>query len=100
MRCRISHFACACFLPLLLLPLSAAPNDRREARWRATIRDVLLIPNPLPPLAARTHGRFEPAPGVTAERVTYGTQFGMLVPAVLYLPRHAAGCRLARASTR
>lgn len=51
------------------------------------IRDVLLIPNPLPPLAARTHGRFEPAPGVTAERVTYGTQFGMRVPAVLYSPR-------------
>ena len=27
------------------------------------------------------------APGVTAERVTYGTQFGMRVPAILYLPR-------------
>ena len=67
--------------------MPAAAEDRREAQWRATIRDVLLIPNPLPPLAARTHGRFEPAPGVTAERVTYGTQFGMRVPAVLYLPQ-------------
>jgi dienelactone hydrolase len=78
----------AFFLSLLIFcTLGAAPEDGREAQWRATIRDVLLIPNPLPPLAPQTHGRFEPAPGVTAERVTYGTQFGMRVPAVLYLPR-------------
>jgi dienelactone hydrolase len=75
------------FLCLLLLVtgLAAAPQD--EARHRRTIRDALLIPDPLPPLDPRTHSRFEPAPGVTAERVTYGTQFGMRVPAILYLPR-------------
>jgi dienelactone hydrolase len=72
-------------LPFLLVTLAAAPED--EARWRSTIRETLLIPDPLPPLSPRTHGRFEPAPGVTAERVTYGTQFGMRVPAILYLPR-------------
>jgi dienelactone hydrolase len=75
-------------VPLAILGLvAAAPADQDEAQWRATIREVLHVPEPLPPLAARTHGRFEPAPGVTAERVTYGTQFGMRVPAVLYLPR-------------
>jgi dipeptidyl aminopeptidase/acylaminoacyl peptidase len=73
-------------VPVLSLCLLSAADKRQEARWRATIRDVLLIPNPLPSLDPRTHGRFEPAPGVTAERVTYGTQFGMRVPAVLYLP--------------
>lgn len=72
-------------LLLLVTGLAAAPQD--EARGRRTIRDALLIPDPLPPLDPRTHGRFEPASGVTAERVTYGTQFGMRVPAILYLPR-------------
>ena len=38
--------------------------------------------NPLPALDAKTHGRFEAAPGVIAERVTYGTQFGMRIPAI------------------
>ncbi|MGH9469634.1 MAG: alpha/beta hydrolase family protein [Terriglobia bacterium] len=33
------------------------------------------------------HSRFEPAPGVTAERVTYHTEFGMLVPAIAYFPK-------------
>jgi len=88
MRSRITDFPLALCLPFLLLCVpAAAPEDQRESQWRTTIRDTLLIPNPLPTLAARTHGRFEPAPGVTAERVTYGTQFGMRVSAVLYLPR-------------
>ena len=75
-------------LPFLLLcSLTAAP-EAQEAEWRTKIREALLnLPDPLPPLAPRSHGRFEPAPGVTAERVTYGTQFGMRVPAILYLPR-------------
>lgn len=41
----------------------------------------------LPPLDAKTHRRFEPALGVTAEAVTYATQFGTRVPAILYLPK-------------
>jgi dienelactone hydrolase len=84
----MSHSCFTVFLVVLLVCSSAAaPEDQRDAQWRTTIRDALLIPNPLPPLAPRTHSRFEPAPGVTAERVTYGTQFGMRVPAILYLPR-------------
>jgi dienelactone hydrolase len=79
-------------LLLLVTGLAAAPQD--EARWRSTIRDALLIPDPLPPLDPRAHGRFEPAPGVTAERVTYGTQFGMRVPAILYLPRPRPASRI------
>ena len=44
------------------------------------------MPDPLPALNAVTHRRFEPAPGVAAEAVTYATQFGTRVPAILYLP--------------
>jgi dienelactone hydrolase len=68
-------------------PLSAAQQER----WRAQIRAALLIPDPLPALAAATHGRFEPDAGVVAERVTYASQFGLRVPAVLYLPKQRPG---------
>jgi dienelactone hydrolase len=84
---RINYLPFTVVLPFLLLcSLTAAP-EAQEAEWRTKIREALLISDPLPPLAPRSHGRFEPAPGVTAERVTYGTQFGMRVPAILYLPR-------------
>ncbi len=44
------------------------------------------MPEPLPALEASTQRRFTPAPGVRAEGLTYRTQFGLLVPAILYLP--------------
>jgi len=64
---------------------------RQEEEWRARMREVLLVPDPLPPLDPRTHSRFEPAPGVVAERVTYGTQFGMRIPAIVYFPKVRPG---------
>lgn len=63
-----------------------APLRERERKWRKQIQDALFLSHPLPPLAARTHSRFRPAPGVVAERITFGTQYDMRVPAVLYLP--------------
>jgi dienelactone hydrolase len=68
-------------------PLTAA----QQRQWRSQIRSALFVPDPLPALAAETHGRFEPAPGVVAERVTYQTQFGLSVPAILYLPKAPGG---------
>ncbi|HEY3384605.1 MAG TPA: prolyl oligopeptidase family serine peptidase [Vicinamibacterales bacterium] len=53
---------------------------------RAEIRAHFFVPDPLPALDARTHRRFDPAPGVTAEAVSYATEFGTRVPAILYLP--------------
>ncbi len=44
------------------------------------------MPEPLPALEAKTHRKFSPAPGVVAEAVTYATELGMRVPAILYLP--------------
>jgi dienelactone hydrolase len=72
---------------------AAEPADRRESneRLRAQIRSTLLIPEALPELAPEFHGRFEPEPGVVAERVSYGSQFGLRVPAIVYLPRERRG---------
>jgi dienelactone hydrolase len=63
-----------------------AITPEREKQWRELSKTTLFIPDPLPPLAAEVHGRFEPERGVVAERVTYGTQFGMRIPAMLYRP--------------
>jgi len=72
--------------------LNAAPLDpQTEAGWRSQIRAALFVPDPLPALDPVTHGRFHPAPGVVAERITYATQFGMRVPAILYLPQPLRG---------
>jgi dienelactone hydrolase len=71
---------------LLTLPLAFASGDQR-----AQIRSTLFVPDPLPALAPQQHGQFEPMPGVIAERVTYGTQFGMRVPAIVYRPKTHKG---------
>jgi len=63
------------------------PVDSPEERQRTQIRWALRIPETLPALEAKTHGRFEPEPGIVAERVTYATQFGLRVPGILYLPK-------------
>jgi len=76
-----------CFLSLLLA-LSAAVQTNSQ---RAQIRSTLFVPDPLPALAPQSHGQFEPTPGVIAERVTYGTQFGMRVPAIVYRPKTHTG---------
>ena len=59
----------------------------QERAWRAQIRSNFFIADPLPALDAQTHRRFEPASGIAAEAVTYTSQFGMRVPAILYLPK-------------
>jgi len=57
-----------------------------EQQWRKRICDNFFVPDPLPALEASTPRRFVPAPGVRAEGLTYRTEFGLLVPAILYLP--------------
>ena len=80
-------------LPALALPPTGAAEltPKQEQAWREQIKAALFVPNPLPALAPETHSRFEPAPGVLAERVTYATEFGMRVPAILYLPKERRG---------
>ncbi len=55
--------------------------------WRAGIKSALYIPDPHPPLDLEQHGSFQPEPGVIAERISYGSQFGLRIPAVLYRPQ-------------
>ena len=82
----------AALLALALPPASAAElTPKQEQAWREQIKAALFVPDPLPALAPETHSRFEPAPGVLAERVTYATEFGMRVPAILYLPKARRG---------
>lgn len=70
----------------VLILISPALFGTAVEQWRTSIRSTLFVPEPLPELHPRTHSRFEPCPGVIAERVSYETQFGMRIPAVLYLP--------------
>jgi dienelactone hydrolase len=66
--------------------LTAKQREARDAAWRAEIRRTLYVPAKLPPLDARTWSTFSPTPGVLADRVTYTTADGMLVPAIVYRP--------------
>jgi dienelactone hydrolase len=68
---------------------AAARTGPEELRRR--IRQTLFVPDPLPELKPEVHGRFEPEPGIVAERVSYATQYGMRVPAILYLPKQRTG---------
>jgi dienelactone hydrolase len=54
--------------------------------WREDIRTAFDIPDKLPPLTAHRWSTFSPTPGVLADRITYATADGMLVPAIVYRP--------------
>lgn len=60
---------------------------------RAQIRRTLHVPDSLPNLDEKSYGKFTPAPGVTAERISYLTAYELRVPAIVY---HAAGATIAR----
>ncbi len=75
-------------LGALALACAAQPLTReQENDLRSKIRAALFVPERLPPLAAKVHGAFRPAPGVVAERIGYNTLLGLRVPAILYRPR-------------
>lgn len=69
----------------------AAVSQQQVKQWRLKVRRALYIPTPLPPLAARNYGSFSPVTGVIAERVTYGTEYCMRIPAIVYRPAHVTG---------
>ena len=59
-------------------------------KWRSKIIQTLDVAQPLPELKVERFGGFSPEPGVIAEKVTYGTEFSMRIPAVVYRPEHHA----------
>src|SRR5260370_385294 len=50
------------------------------------VRRELFVPEVLARLEAKTWSTFSPTSGVLAERVTYATADGMVVPAIVYRP--------------
>jgi len=60
-------------------------------QWQKEARAALFLSGSRPALEPRDFGTFHPMPGVVAHRVTYGTQFGMRVPAIVYRPERASG---------
>ncbi|HEY0307928.1 MAG TPA: alpha/beta fold hydrolase [Acidobacteriaceae bacterium] len=73
-------------VPSVAVAQKNAADAKRDAEWRQKIRATLHVPAVLPPLQAKTWSRFAVAKGVTAERVTYNTADGMIVPAIVYMP--------------
>jgi dienelactone hydrolase len=66
--------------------LTAKEQAARLGKWRAEIRKTLYVPDTLPALETKTWSTFSPMPGVLADRVTYRTLDGMVVPAIVYRP--------------
>ena len=64
--------------------LGAAHPDWDDLR--AQIRKTLHVPDPLPKLEDKYYGQFSPAPGIAADRVSYATDYGLRVPAIVYHP--------------
>jgi len=66
-------------------------SDAKAAELRQKIRAALFVPDPLPALDAKSYGSFQVEPGVVAERVTYATEYGLRVPAIVYRPEKIRG---------
>jgi dienelactone hydrolase len=60
---------------------------------RAQIRQTLHVPDPLPKLAEKLYGRFAPTRDVAADRVSFGTDYALRVPAIVY---HTAGATITK----
>ncbi len=75
--------------PMLALARYGRMGAPSQEELRSSVRDALFASHPLPELDARVHSRFEPEPGVVAERVSYRTRLGLRVPAILYRPKGA-----------
>lgn len=71
---------------VVVVTTHAAGAEVPVESWRTQMKETFFINGPAPELAPQTHRSFKPAPGVRAEAVTYGTQFGLRVPAIVYLP--------------
>ena len=65
-----------------LAVIAPAATDPREP-----IQDALFVPRTLPGLRTAQYGEFEVALGVIAERVSYATDYGLRVPAIVYRPK-------------
>ena len=76
-------------------PPAAHPASATQVtRWRNELRRTLFIPDPLPSPQTQTYSTTEITPGVTLERVSYRTAYGLQVPADIYRPTYPPAKRL------
>jgi len=73
---------------------TAGDTAPTRADKRREIRRALRVPEKLPALEAEHYGQEEIAPGVTAERVSYATDYGLRVPAIVYRPTQKPAGRM------
>lgn len=80
------RFWLALALAIPSLQGAAQPDRVRNGEWRSEIMHALHVPAVRPALDTHVWSTFSPMRGVLADRVTYSTAEGMLVPAVVYRP--------------
>ena len=73
----------------LLLAQSVSPTQLEE--WRQQAITALYIDTPLPPLRTHNYGSLLANADIRVEHVTWQTQFGQRVPAIVYVPTHTHG---------
>lgn len=66
---------------------SAATTAPDRAAERTRIKRALFVPDPLPSLVLESYGEFEAASDIIGERVSYATDYGLRVPAIVYRPK-------------
>jgi dienelactone hydrolase len=74
-----------------LISVALAASHPNWQEFRHQIESTFHIPQPLPTVEAKSYGQFSPAPGVSADRVSYSTGYGLRVPAIVY---HLAGATI------
>ena len=84
------------FLAILALGprLGAEWSDAQAEAWRRDIKAAWFVPQPLPALAAERLGASAVGDDVMIERVSYATQFGLRVPAIVYRPARAVAAKV------
>ena len=80
------RFRLLIFLAVALASTLAVQAQSDIVAWRAAIRHTYYVPDKLPALHTKVWSTFSPAPGVVADRITYATADGMIVPAIVYRP--------------
>jgi dienelactone hydrolase len=63
-----------------------AASIKQVDEWRQQMHRALFIPNPLLAVSPEFYGSFAPIPEVVAERVSYRTEYGLRIPAIVYRP--------------
>ncbi|MBV9613159.1 MAG: prolyl oligopeptidase family serine peptidase [Acidobacteriaceae bacterium] len=73
--------------------MAFAADKQAWPAFRQQVETALHIIEPLPKVEPKFYGQFSPAAGVAAERVSYATDYGLRIPAIVY---HGAGATIAK----